>query len=96
MEVSKHESSQEDEKKEDEKVVKVLPSNKKNAPKSKKETAQVEADEKAAKDAEQEQKIREIEIARKKAEEAARASYKAKDYTNEDKAQWLKAKLDFE
>ena len=52
MEVSKHESSQEDEKKEDEKVVKVLPSNKKNAPKSKKETAQVEADEKAAKDAE--------------------------------------------
>jgi len=52
MEVSKHESSQEDEKKEDEKVAKGQPSNKKNALKSKKETAQLEADEKAAKDAE--------------------------------------------
>ena len=35
-------------------------------------------------------------MARKKAEEAARAAYKPKDYTSEEKAEWAAKKLDLE
>ena len=66
------------------------------AKKDKKDPAQVEAEEKAAKEAEEQKKLKEAEAARKKAEEAARAAYKPKDYSSEEKTEWIKQKQDLE
>lgn len=64
--------------------------------KNKKDPAQIEAEEKAAKEAEEEKKLKEAEIARKKAEELARAAYKPKDYSAEEKADWATQKQELE
>lgn len=62
----------------------------------KKDTAQIEADEKAAREEEEKKKLKEAEFERKRAEELARAAYKPKDYTSEEKAEWEKVKADLE
>ena len=64
--------------------------------KQKKDPAQIEAEEKAAREAEEEKKIKEAEFARKKAEEMARAAYRPKAYTAEEKASWAAQKQELE
>lgn len=75
---------------------KAAPNKRKAGAKEKKDPAQIEAEEKAAKEAEEERKLKEAEAARKKSEEAARAAYKPKDYTAEEKAEWAQRKADLE
>ena len=58
---------------------------KKDSKNNKKDPAQIEAEEKANKEAEEEQKLKESDAARKKAEEQARAGYRPKDFTAEEK-----------
>ena len=73
-----------------------IQSSKRKDPKQKKDPAQIEADEKAAREAEESSKLKEAEAARKLAEEAARAAYKPKDYTSDEKVEWQKKKQDLE
>lgn len=69
---------------------------KKAGGKSKKDPAQIEAEEKAAKEEEEKKKLKEAENDRKRAEELARAAYRPKDYTQEEKDEWDKLKADLE
>ena len=57
----------------------------KNPPK---ESEKTDAELKAIKEAEEEKRIQEAEQARKRAEEEARAAYKPKTYTDEEKKAW--------
>ena len=68
----------------------------KKGAKTKKDPAQIEAEEKAARAADEEQKLKDADASRKAAEEAARAAYKPKDYTAEEKAEWAARKTEYE
>ena len=68
----------------------------KKGAKTKKDPAQIEAEEKAARAADEEQKLKDAEASRKAAEEAARAAYRPKDYTAEEKAEWAARKTEYE
>ena len=57
---------------------------------------QSEAELKAIKEAEEEKRLKEAEVARKRAEEAARAAYKPKIYTDEEKQAWDQYKEEIE
>lgn len=50
----------------------------------------------AAKEAEEEKKLKEAEVARKKAEEQARAAYKPKEYSVDEKSDWATQKQELE
>ena len=63
---------------------------------NKKDVAQIEAEEKAAREAEEQERLKEAEDARKQAEESARAAYRPKSYSNEEKNEWAKQKEDLE